>query len=402
MRSSVDPHSDRSSDRAFRAMTPSPFVYWAQNEEHIYLRVDLKNASSHRIEIEEGEIDFTAVAVGAQGSQEVRYHFLIEFFLPIDRDQSTYEVKEREITVHLKKKEPDWWPRLLFAQAKLPWLKIDFDRWTSRDEDSDVPNNEPAMSSEALLKNRYPEVFKQLEKEETGYISESRRKIYLFCYNLFMLCGFGYVFFIMSLRYARQGDEFIPEAYQAVGNVMKMLHLLMFLEVMHPMFGYTKGSIFEAFLQVFGRNFVLLALIESESRMQEKPAVFYLFTVYSIIELVRYPYYMLRVYDLELGLLTWLRYTAWIPLYPAGFVCEGVIALRNIPYFEETEKFSIALPNAWNIAFHFPSMLRVYLLLFFFPMLYTMMNHMYHLRCKKLRIRQHVNNRRKKDDDYEE
>ena len=34
-----------------------------------------------------------------------------------------------------------------------------------------------------------------------------------------------------------------------------------------------------------------------------------------------------------------LRYTLWIPLYPLGFICEGVIALRNIPYFEETDRF---------------------------------------------------------------
>ena len=33
----------------------------------------------------------------------------------------------------------------------------------------------------------------------------------------------------------------------------------------------------------------------------------------------------------------------WIPLYPLGFICEGVIALRDIPYFEETEKSAIAV-----------------------------------------------------------
>ncbi len=76
----------------------------------------------------------------------------------------------------------------------------------------------------------------------------------------------------------------------------------------------------------------------------------------------------------------------WVPLYPCGFVCEGVIALRNIPYFEETGKFSLAMPNDYNLAFHFPSALRIYLLFFFFPVLYTMMNHMYHQRCKKLGI----------------
>ena len=63
-----------------------------------------------------------------------------------------------------------------------------------------------------------------------------------------------------------------------------------------------------------------------------------------------------------------------------GFICEGVIALRDIPYFEETEKFSISLPNKWNFAFYFPNVIRFYLLLGFFPMLYTQMWHMYNLR----------------------
>ncbi len=67
----------------------------------------------------------------------------------------------------------------------------------------------------------------------------------------------------------------------------------------------------EPFLQVGARNFVIQALIQSEERMHDKPVVFYLFAIYTSIELVRYPYYMLRVYDLELGLLTWLRYNTY-------------------------------------------------------------------------------------------
>ena len=63
----------------------------------------------------------------------------------------------------------------------------------------------------------------------------------------------------------------------------------------------------EPFLQVGFRNFVIFLLIHSEERMHEKPVVFYLFAAYCSIEVVRYPYYMLRVYELEVGLLTWLR-----------------------------------------------------------------------------------------------
>ena len=59
-----------------------------------------------------------------------------------------------------------------------------------------------------------------------------------------MFVGFLYVASAMSLRYASQGDAFIPECFATVGNAMKMLHLFMFLEVLHPFFGYTKVIIF--------------------------------------------------------------------------------------------------------------------------------------------------------------
>lgn len=82
---------------------------------------------------------------------------------------------------------------------------------------------------------------RKLEMAELGYISESKRKIYLFCYNLFMMCGYIYVVAIMNLRYAKLGfDDFVPTVYNLIGNSVKMLSLLSILEVLHPMFGYTK------------------------------------------------------------------------------------------------------------------------------------------------------------------
>lgn len=82
--------------------------------------------------------------------------------------------------------------------------------------------------------------------------------------------------------------------------------------------------------------------------------------------------------------MTWLRYTIWIPLYPLGFLCEGIIILRSIMYLEETEKFTLSLPNPYNFTFHFPTFLRIYLLFFFIPGLYTLMSYMYKARIKKL------------------
>jgi len=55
------------------------------------------------------------------------YKFTIEFYLPVNTSESGYDVKEREIRIHMKKKEPDWWPRLLYEHQKLNWLKIGID-----------------------------------------------------------------------------------------------------------------------------------------------------------------------------------------------------------------------------------------------------------------------------------
>jgi very-long-chain (3R)-3-hydroxyacyl-CoA dehydratase len=153
---------------------------------------------------------------------------------------------------------------------------------------------------------------------------------------------------------------------------------------MHPIFGYTKGGALVPFMQVTGRAFVLFVMIDCEERMQTKPVVFYLFLVWASIEIVRYPYYITQLVKRNVGFLTWLRYTIWIPLYPFGVICEGIIILRNIPYFEETKRFTLQLPNKWNFAFDMPMFLKLYLIFLILPGIYFMMSHMAKTRAKKL------------------
>jgi len=173
----------------------------------------------------------------------------------------------------------------------------------------------------------------------------------------------------------------MKKAYMHVGSPLKFIQLLQFLEVMNSLFGYTKSNTLVSFLQVGGRGFVLFFMIAAESRMQTKPVVFYVFLVWCTIEIIRYPYYISKLLDTEIGLLTCLRQMLWVPLYHLGFVCEGIIILRNIPYFEETQKFTVSLPNTYNFALHFPSLMRLYLLLLFLPGIYTVNQ----LRSKNLR-----------------
>ena len=90
-------------------MSLKPFVYWEQTEADIFLRVDLKQVKAPDVCIEEEELEFTARGIGAQGGEAAKtYHFVVEFFLPIDKSKSRIETSERHVQISLKKKDPNW------------------------------------------------------------------------------------------------------------------------------------------------------------------------------------------------------------------------------------------------------------------------------------------------------
>lgn len=359
--------------------TPSPFVYWAQDADNIYLKVDLKDIKNKDVQLDKTSMTMSASGVGAHGPSN--YTFTLHFFNDIDPDDEVHQIKTspRSVEFTLKKASSAWWSRLIKHQQKPAWLKVDFERWKSEDDDLSDAENTPRD-----VMGDYPELYEKLKKDEFGYVKEDFRKVYLVFYNLTQFIFFTYIIVVMGIRYMKEGTDSVPGTYEAVGAVLKFAQLLMYLEVMHPLFGYTKGSVIMPFFQVSLRAFILFVMIEAEPRMQTKPVVCYLIFVWSLIEVVRYPYYILGLYKINIGLWTWLRYTLWIPLYPLGALCEGIIVLRNIPYFEETQRFVVSMPNSWNFTFHMPTLMRLMLLLFFIPGMYVLMSHMHHARIKKL------------------
>ena len=124
------------------------------------------------------------------------------------------------------------------------------------------------------------------------------------------------------------------------------------------------------------RYFIIFIMIDSEPRIQTQHIVFHLLLIYTFMELIKYPFYMLRSFHVDISFLTWLRSTACLFLYPVAFLCEGVIMFKNLPFFEETERCSLYLPNQLNFSFHLPSFIRCYLLLGLFPCKYDV-----HLDC---------------------
>lgn len=268
------------------------------------------------------------------------------------------------------------------SQPQKPsWLRIDFDRWII---ENDVEEEEEEEDEPRDVMKDYPEMYDQLHKEEFGYKKEQGQKVYLIFYNLFQFIGYFFILLVIGIRYYRDGAKSISGTYEAIGNCFKFCQLMQFLEVMHPMFGYTRGSVLMPLIQVTGRGFILFINIDGEERMQIKPVIFYLFIVWSIIEIFRYPFYITNLINKKIKILTWLRYTIWIPLYPIGVLCEGIIILRNIPYFYETKRYTVEMPNYLNFTFNMTLFMKIYLIILILPGVYFMMSYMSKARIKNL------------------
>lgn len=106
-------------------------------------------------------------------------------------------------------------------------------------------------------------------------------------YNFFMYIGYLYVFCVLAICFLRNGMDSLSGAYDVVGTAMCFLQMVQMLEIFHNIFGFTKGNVMTTVMQIFGRLLVLCPIIAAEERMQTETVVFYLFLIWSAIELVR-------------------------------------------------------------------------------------------------------------------
>lgn len=56
---------------------PSPFVFWAQTDKHVTLKVDLKDVTSPDVELKAQNLSFSASGHGARGLHD--YQFKLNF-----------------------------------------------------------------------------------------------------------------------------------------------------------------------------------------------------------------------------------------------------------------------------------------------------------------------------------
>lgn len=107
--------------------TATPFVYWAQSQEQIFLRFELEAKSQPNVSTSESELSFSCDGT-APTTGHRRYCVVLSFHDDIVPGSSGYrmEVMGSKIQFYLEKapEKQYFWPHLLKNRAKPAWYGL--------------------------------------------------------------------------------------------------------------------------------------------------------------------------------------------------------------------------------------------------------------------------------------
>jgi very-long-chain (3R)-3-hydroxyacyl-CoA dehydratase len=203
------------------------------------------------------------------------------------------------------------------------------------------------------------------------------RKAYLFVYNSLQWAGWIAILSdrISSLEHNQLTTEgtFFLYFFQS----------LAILEVIHAFTGVVRANPMTTLIQVASR--LQLILVHSAvSSVSQSSGLIPMVLAWGMVEVFRYLYLAMNLCEAAPHWLLWSRYSLFYVLYPLGVYGEMRVLYDSLAELDQTQMFSIALPNVWNFSFSFSSYVRVLIYLVYLPGLYLQYTHMMRQRRKAL------------------
>ena len=211
-------------------------------------------------------------------------------------------------------------------------------------------------------------------------------KTYLLLYNISQALGWFYLNYIALPYYKSILESGISseDLYHEIKDVLRILLLIPYLEVFHAIFGLVKTNPLPTIVQVTMRAFVFIAICEHYPVVPSSIQFASMVIVWNMSEVIRYSYYATNLMGTPIDVLTWLRYTLFIVLYPIGAGSELLCMATALPAIKlNQDDRSITMPNSWNVTFNF-YYLVIILMAFYIPGFPQMYCHMLRQRKKVL------------------
>ena len=197
----------------------------------------------------------------------------------------------------------------------------------------------------------------------------SIKSIYLILYNSYQFFGWNLFLILIILNIIK--SKSIQEIYDNTHLILEYCQYSAFLEIIHSLLRLVKSNIFATTIQILGR----IAIVAILQYFKNSISIGYLLLsfAWSLIEIIRYSYYILCLIKIEYKSLNipyihiWCRYTFFIILYPIGVAGEMIIlwnARKDWEKYKLGSKFTYADLVYPIFVLYIPSLIFLYSYLF--------------------------------------
>ncbi|RDY06328.1 Very-long-chain (3R)-3-hydroxyacyl-CoA dehydratase PASTICCINO 2A, partial [Mucuna pruriens] len=167
-----------------------------------------------------------------------------------------------------------------------------------------------------------------------GFFSLLRR-LYLTAYNFTLFVGWYYSLSIsLTLKESGHGN-----IYHAAEKPLLFAQTAAVLEVFwskKELIWLVRSPVTATLPQIGSRLYLLWGIL------------------WSFPEIIRYFFFGLKeAFGFAPSWLLWLRYSAFLVLYPTGITSEVGLIYIALPFIKASEKYCIRMPNKWNFSFDY-------------------------------------------------
>ncbi|CEM03420.1 unnamed protein product [Vitrella brassicaformis CCMP3155] len=176
-------------------------------------------------------------------------------------------------------------------------------------------------------------------------------KAYLFAYNMAVAAAWLWVGVVCAMHLAQNGWSRIDLFWGMAEVPLKIAQTAAVLEVVHALFQLVKSPVMTTLAQVLSRLHIVWIIYQFIPSTHTYWVTLHTIAMWTLAELIRYPFYALNLYGWAPKAMLWLRYSGFLVLYPSGIAGElGSIvhALFYMSAHEEFRTFPEPMPNRFN------------------------------------------------------
>mmetsp|Transcript_3620 Transcript_3620/g.11341 ORF Transcript_3620/g.11341 Transcript_3620/m.11341 type:complete len:224 (-) Transcript_3620:18-689(-) len=210
------------------------------------------------------------------------------------------------------------------------------------------------------------------------------KQAYLLLYNGAMLAEWS----IVALRILQhlKGGGAVTGFFPIVRDRVKRLLILSCLEIVHAATGVVRAPVAPTMIQCLVRLASFVGAMNLGSAAVERSTwCAQTMCAWTVSEVIRYAFYARG--QLPGGApkwLTWLRYSAFIALYPIGITGEMGCFATVRPHVRANKILTVSMPNKWNFGFDYAAVITALLVCAYPPGAFKLYTYMLSQRAKVL------------------